>query len=585
MSDLDRLSRRVASLESELRSVQGELARLQRESQTASSGAAAGAPPSPAPSAAVGAAPARGPSAWQRFQQHFGSGDLEFLLGGNILGKLGLLALVLAAGWFIKYAFDNHWINESGRIYTGLIVGFGIVVAGLRLSSRKFYLLGPAVTGAGFAVLYIAFFGAFYFYDLVGRTEAFLGLFLLSAALAYLAARADNRLLYSFSLLGAFLAPILLSSGENSYRFLFAYCMVVNAGFLAVSFVRAWRVVPLLLLGANATLFFVWFVQNGTRSSFPIPYAHVLFLHAVFLVREFFLFPRVRREVFWDNHLTMGLSHAFFFVASLLLARQYHADWSGHLLLVGAFSQLVAAVLLPRYTKPALPASSFEVSWSLALLAYVVWVFGAVTDYFDGRLLTMGWVALAGGLSFVGAQLRAPRIVLVSIPIWLVALFRLFFLEGSPLPFTLILNERFALFLLAGTALAATYWAQRAVPLSRWMMTFAYVSIAVFVIGSLKENADFVHDPHYRNLGYSYVMAAYALVLLVPGFRFGRRSARWSGIVLALLVVIKLYLYDVWSLSLLVRIISFASLGVALVVVSYYYQRFRETLVAKGEKV
>ena len=62
------------------------------------------------------------------------SPEFEQLVGGNILGKLGLLTLVLATAWFIKYAFDKHWINESGRIYTGLVIGFGIIAYGLKLN-------------------------------------------------------------------------------------------------------------------------------------------------------------------------------------------------------------------------------------------------------------------------------------------------------------------------------------------------------------------------------------------------------------------------------------------------------------------
>ena len=586
MSELDRLGARVDSLESELRRVRGDLERLR-----AGQGAAVPEeirekrPLAPSPGDEGPLSARRPPVPLRvRLSARLGSGELEFLLGGNLLGKLGLLALVLAAGWFIKLAFDNRWINESGRIYTGLVIGFVMIGAGLRLSGRRFRLLGPAVTGAGFSILYIAFFGAFYFYDLVDRNESFAGLFLLSASLAYLAMRGDSRLLYSFSLLGAFMAPILLSSGENSYRFLFLYCMVVNLGFFAVSTVRAWRGVSLLLLLANAALFFVWFAQNGLKSSFTIPYLHMLVLHLGFLAREHFLFPRIRRQLFWDNHIAAGASHVIFFIATLLLANQYHAEYSAHFLLVAALAQIVLGALVPRTLAPLVNARSLELAWSLVLGAYLVWVFGALAQFFEGRLLSMSWVALAGALSLFAARVHSRRILWASLPLWVIALFRLLFLEGRPWDFTVIANGRFALFGLAGALLAGTYWAQRARPMSGWMRTFGFVAIAVLVIGTLKENGDFVVDRHYRNMGYSYVMALYALALLVPGFLLARPSARWSGMVLSIMVVAKLYLYDVWTMTRLVRIISFATLGVTLVVVSYYYQRFRQRLFPEGEK-
>ena len=578
MSEVEALLGRVDALESELRGIRADLDRLRQGRPSAGQPVVTPRPARTAPPRPPGK------SLGTRLREQLGSGDIEFLLGGNILGKLGLFALVLAAGWFINFAFENHWINESGRIYTGLLVGFLMIAVGLRLSNRRFLLLGPAVTGAGFSILYIAFFAAFYFYELIGRDESFLGLFLLSASLAYLAMRGDSRLLYTFSLLGAFLAPILLSSGENSYRFLFLYCMVINLGYFALSSVRAWRGVSVLLLSANSLLFFVWFTQNGEKSSFAIPYLHMLVLHLGLLARENFLFPRIRRRLYWDNHLSAGLSHIVFFIATLLLAEQYHPDWSGHLILLGALAQIALTALLPRVAGPLLDERPFDVAWSLALAAYLVWVFAALTRFYDGRLLTTSWVALAGALSLAGAHLRSRRILLASLPLWLVALFRLLFLEGRPADYTVIANERFALFALAGLLLAGTYWMQRARPLSGWMRTFGFVAIAVLVVGTLKENHDFITDRHYRNMGYSYVLALYAFVLLVPGFLFGRPSARWSGMVLALMVVTKLYLYDVWTMTGLVRIISFALLGVTLVIVSYYYQRFRERLFPGGDR-
>jgi uncharacterized membrane protein len=44
------------------------------------------------------------------------------------------------------------------------------------------------------------------------------------------------------------------------------------------------------------------------------------------------------------------------------------------------------------------------------------------------------------------------------------------------------------------------------------------------------------------------------------------------------LVVIKLYLSDVWELGFLFRIVAFLGLGVLLLSVSFLYSRFRPTI-------
>lgn len=615
MSELEDLSRRVAALETEVAALRGHVAR--GGADPSHLGTSAGRPaaslvgqaashpgqgpaftPPDAPGGAADPSRARvaspagpvrpaGPGPLTlALRRLLGPGDIEFILGGNLLGKLGLFALVLAAGWFIKFAFDNHWINESGRIYVGLLVGFALVVTGMRLAGPRYRLLAGAVAGTGFAIVYIAFFGAFYFYSLIGRDESFVGLFILSAVLAFLSVRADSRMLYVFSLLGAFLAPLLLSSGENSYRFLFSYVSVVNVGFVAVSYYRPWRAVSPVVLLANVLLFSAWFAQNGARSSFSIPYAYLLVLSVGLLFREHVLFVRRRGRLLWDNILLSGLANVFFFIATIVLTRQFHPDWTGHLLLFGAGIQLLIRTAARRLVRaggggPSLSAADAHLGESVLMAAYLVWIFGALTDYFDGRLLTLAWIALAGALSLLGSHLRSGKIVLASVPVWVVALFRLLFLEPVPFDFVLLFNERFALFAAAALFLALSYLVQRKNPVHIAMRSFAFVGLGVLVIGTLLENREFVEDAHYRNLGYSYVLAGYAMLLLVPGFYFGRASARYSGMVLAGMVVAKLYLYDVWTMTLLVRIIAFATLGVALVLVSYYYQRFRERLFGK----
>jgi uncharacterized membrane protein len=78
--------------------------------------------------------------------------------------------------------------------------------------------------------------------------------------------------------------------------------------------------------------------------------------------------------------------------------------------------------------------------------------------------------------------------------------------------------------------------------------------------------------------GISILMAVYASALVVAGVV--RRSAldRILGLGLFALVIVKLYLLDVWSLRRGFRITAFLALGGLLLLVSYLYSRFKPTL-------
>ena len=102
--------------------------------------AAAGSPPvPPEPTPAVDPAPqtvlafeierdtpddGRG---WPVLSQSF---DWERLLGRNWFAIIGAVALVVGIGFFLKLAFDNDWIGDTGRIVLGVVLGLSLLGVG-----------------------------------------------------------------------------------------------------------------------------------------------------------------------------------------------------------------------------------------------------------------------------------------------------------------------------------------------------------------------------------------------------------------------------------------------------------------------
>src|SRR6185295_13375633 len=42
--------------------------------------------------------------------------SLESKIGGNLLNKIGMAAIILGMAYFLKYAIDNEWIGEAARV-------------------------------------------------------------------------------------------------------------------------------------------------------------------------------------------------------------------------------------------------------------------------------------------------------------------------------------------------------------------------------------------------------------------------------------------------------------------------------------
>jgi uncharacterized membrane protein len=77
-----------------------------------------------------------------------------------------------------------------------------------------------------------------------------------------------------------------------------------------------------------------------------------------------------------------------------------------------------------------------------------------------------------------------------------------------------------------------------------------------------------------ENYAYSAVWLVMALALFLAGLRFARQYIRYAGLGVIVIVVLKVFLWDMSSLEGLYRIASFVGLGLCLVGIGWLYQRF-----------
>lgn len=292
---------RTSQLRSELDALKARLkafeARAPRPAAAeAPAPAAAPVPPAaPAPLAAPVPAPAAGPTVavpppapvppkapLPPMPRRAPAPDLATNLGPKLLVGFGALAVFAALAFFVKYAWDNDWVGPTGRVLFGLVVSLGMVAAGLRLMGKEYRPLGQGLAGAGFAGLYVSTFGAHAFYGLIPREAA--GLFLLGVTTCaiLIALKLDARLLAALAWLGAYLTPVLLSTGKDQAVSLFAYLFVLGAGAVAIRRRKSWpETAPLALLGTVA-LYLGWAVSFYKPERFPVAAVGLLALTALF---------------------------------------------------------------------------------------------------------------------------------------------------------------------------------------------------------------------------------------------------------------------------------------------------------------
>ncbi len=256
---LSGLESRLANLAAQLEEVRTEISSLRQAPPEAAGEAETPAPEPPAPPPIPEAIqprvflpppaappPPQPPREW------------EALIGGSWLAKVGTVALVLGVLYFLKYAFDNQWIGNTGRVLIGGFSGLALLYGGERFQTKGYKLYGQTVAGGGIVVLYLSIYAAFNFYSLISQLPAMLLMALVTAVCCSLAYRYDSRTLAIMGLLGGLLTPYLLSTGKSNQIGLLSYLLVldIGAGWLARK--RRWSFLNLISFGGTAILFVGW---------------------------------------------------------------------------------------------------------------------------------------------------------------------------------------------------------------------------------------------------------------------------------------------------------------------------------------
>jgi uncharacterized membrane protein len=166
--------------------------------------------------------------------------------------------LLFGVSFFLKYAFDNAWVNETGRVVLGALAGIGLIVTGLRFAATGLAVFGQGLTGAGFAVLYLAIYAALNFYALVGQNVAFAFMALITVAAAAVAERQQSQALAVIAVGGGFLTPFLVGGGTNAQLTLFSYDALLVAGTLFLAIRHHWLGLNALSYGLTVITLLAW---------------------------------------------------------------------------------------------------------------------------------------------------------------------------------------------------------------------------------------------------------------------------------------------------------------------------------------
>jgi len=459
---------------------------------------------------------------------------------------------ILAGYWTpgaLSSSEPHPWILFN---YVFLLNLGGLALARVRRWPALEYLAAAAT---------ILWYGAWLFSGAAPSDHPVATVFAIAFYAQFCCARA--RLLWAVAqLLGPVAILNIWNTPERFLPFLFVYAV----GGLAVAEIRRWPEVPTWTLTCYWGVYFFWTnVVERTGASPELRYGYITGAFALFFFWIVWWCVISKRTLRNTDLLVMVANAAAYFGASYyLLNPTYHAYMGLFAAALGGLNLLLAKLVWK---------DSDTRSAQVALAVTLAFLTLAVPIQFAGFRITMAWALEGAVLAWLSTRFESARINIGASLVLILVVLRLFLLDAA------IPDQRFVTFAVSAISLflAAKFFTERGQKQTAYVAAHVVTltALGLELVAWVQRSIDKANQFETSTVSISILMALYAVMMVTLGVATKTSINRLLGLLLMSLVVIKLYLSDVWQLGFVFRIVSFLGLGVLLLTMSYLYSRFR----------
>lgn len=219
--------------------------------------------------------------------------NFEKYIGENLFGKIGILIFIIGIGFFVKYAIDQNWLNETARTLMGYAVGAGMLVLAERLHKR-YHTFSSLLAGGAFGIYYLITAIAFHYYALFSHTIAFVILCVTTIFMSAVSVLYDRKELAVTALVGGFIAPFIISTDSSSIISLQIYITILNIGMFCLAMYKKWAILPMVSFAF--TYIILWgttalgsFSDSEAVTTYPTLFAFATLFYVIFLLPVVFI--------------------------------------------------------------------------------------------------------------------------------------------------------------------------------------------------------------------------------------------------------------------------------------------------------
>jgi hypothetical protein len=500
------------------------------------------------------------------------SSDSGFSRVDSWFNRVGIALLLFGVAFFFKYSIEQGWITPVVRSAMGFILGFLLSFIGYRTyaNNRGFSQL---MFGGGIATFYITVFASFYLLKLFPLAVSFLLMILITLYSFSLSIRYSEEALSVTAVIGGLGTPFLLYTGIGEITTVVIYTLLILLGSLFIFNFRRWYLLLWTSAAGGWVIFYILYIRGVALD--PV-FAHSVALQAG-IILTFFIFwlgplvPVIRNK----ETSPMPDRHQLVFVFSpLILLSLSKLIWTFSGCIWGSISLLLAVfhglVFFIYYKKEEVPGT-VKTQGKVALLLFVL----ALGFYLEGNILLVVLSLAALTLHYLTHRFRERDMLLGSYTLFIIIRVWVFlriviyeYADISP-----GLSETLANFVSILLLLVSVRFIVNRVH-ARLFFSSTHVLFMLWIF----EGVSLLTDAG----GYITILwSLYILILYIVGFRYRSLFISRLSAVTLLLVVGKLFFYDMEQLETIWRVVLFTGIGTLMLAVSFFVQKMKSM---KGEE-
>ncbi|MEA4862997.1 MAG: DUF2339 domain-containing protein [Victivallaceae bacterium] len=331
----------------------------------------------------------------------------EYAVATTWLIRIGILILLCGIGFFLKYSIDRNWISPAVRTAAMLLAGTALAAAGVYGARGKYRQLCVALTGAGFATLYLSVMAAQRMYGLISPGWGFGFMCLVTVAAMVVSVKIDGLLPAMIACVAGYLTPLAIPTGSDDPVALFAYMTILGAGTLIASKYRDW-----ILLHLSALVLYAIVGSGASGLVTEINYLPLLaFASANYVLFAIQVLIRNNRKIVSALELFLLVCNiAFYFGFTIPLAFKFDYDAVKLPAMISLFAAAVSCGGL-LYAHLRLKAEKYLRVFLLVISAFALAM--TVPLLFSGLWITTAWSLMA--LAFVFAAVKTESRTLLML--------------------------------------------------------------------------------------------------------------------------------------------------------------------------